>query len=100
MLFGSIMSNSGFLGIPLASVVFPNNPYIITIVTCVCIVNVMFITSVGNYCISNNKKDISYKKILFGPFLISFILGIILNLVNIRKYIVINVINLIMYQVY
>ncbi len=87
MHFSFIMSNSGFLGIPLATAVFKDQPFIVTVVACVCIVNVLFITTMGNYCISNNKKDIAFKKILFSPLVIAFIVGIILNLLNFSTFI-------------
>ena len=87
MQFSSIMANSGFLGIPLATAVFPNEPYILTIITCLSVVNIIFITSMGNYCISHNKKDIKISKIILSPFVISFVIGIILNLIGITSFI-------------
>lgn len=87
MRFCSIFSNNGFLGIPLAMAVLKDNPNAIMVLIVMNIVTNVLMYTLGIYLISGDKKAISVKKALLNPVLIAFIIGIILNLVNIKKYI-------------
>ena len=87
MRFCSIFSNNGFLGIPLAMAVLTGNPNAIMVLIVMNIVTNVLMYTVGIYLISGDKKAISVKKAFLNPVLIAFLIGIILNLVNIKKYI-------------
>ena len=87
MRFCSIFSNNGFLGIPLAMAVLSDNATAIMVLIVMNIVTNVLMYTLGIYLISGDKKAISVKKALLNPVLIAFIIGIILNLVNIKKYI-------------
>ena len=87
MRFCSIFSNNGFLGIPLAMAVLSDNANAIMVLIVMNIVTNVLMYTLGIYLISGDKKAISVKKALLNPVLIAFIIGIILNLVNIKKYI-------------
>ncbi len=81
--FCTLLSNNGFLGLPLAAAVFDNNTF-----TCVVIFNIvtnMFIYTLGVYLASCDRKTVSFKKIIYNPVLIAFVLGVICNLLGIKK---------------
>ncbi len=87
MRFCAIFSNNGFLGIPLAIAVLSGNPNAITVLIVMNIVTNALMYTLGIYLVSGDKSAISVKKALFNPVFIAFIVGIVLNLVNIKQYI-------------
>jgi predicted permease len=86
MRFCMVFSNNGFLGIPLAKAVFANSPVVTYLIILNIITNVLMFT-LGVYLISGDKSTISVKKALLNPVLIAFVLGVILNLVNVKDYV-------------
>ena len=80
MRFSMAYTNSGFLGIPLASAVFGNSSVIVIYIILLNIISNLFLFSVGVYLISGDKRHIQIKKALLNPVLVAFILGIVLNL--------------------
>ena len=81
--FCTLLSNNGFLGLPLAAAVFGNNVF-----TCMVIFNIitnMCIYTLGVYLSSCDRKLISGKKIVFNPVLIAFVLGVICNLLGVKN---------------
>lgn len=84
--FCMVFSNNGFLGIPLAKAVFGNSPVVTYLIILNIITNVLMFTF-GVYLISGDKSTISLKKALLSPVLIAFVLGIVLNLTKVTKYI-------------
>ncbi len=86
MRFAMTFSNNGFLGIPLAMAVFKDNPFIISVAVVFNIINNIMLYTMGAYLISGDKSKISLKKALINPVVISFVLGIALNLVGIKNY--------------
>lgn len=77
--------NSGFVGIPLATAVFPGNLEIIAYLTVANIVmNVMMFT-LGAYLVSGDKSAISIKNALLTPVVLAFLAGIALNLLGVAK---------------
>lgn len=83
--FSQIFANNGFLGLPLAAAVFGASSPVFTYLVVLNIINNVFIYSLGTYLISGDKKTISLKSTLFNPVLLSFIIGIILNLLSVPK---------------
>ena len=83
MRFAMTFCNNGFLGIPLAMAVFKDNPFIISVAVVFNIVNNMLLYTVGAYLISGDKSKISFKKALVNPVIISFFIGVILNLTRV-----------------
>ncbi len=77
--FAMFSSNNGFLGIPLARVMFGNSD-ILTSVIISNVINNIILYVLGIYLISGDKKKISVKNILLNPVLIAFIIGAVLNL--------------------
>lgn len=79
--FCMIFSNSGFLGLPLAEEVFGSiEPTAKTFMIILNIVNNIYMYTLGIYMITGDKKQMNAKKALLNPVLITFLLGIILNL--------------------
>ncbi|MBQ8291100.1 MAG: AEC family transporter [Clostridia bacterium] len=87
MRFCAVFGNNGFLGIPLTMAVFPDRPLVLTFVIIVNIINNAVMYTVGVFMISGDKSTVSVKKALLNPVLIAFIIGLILNLVGVQKYV-------------
>jgi len=87
MRFAMVYTNSGFLGIPLASAVFGSNSLIVIYIILLNIISNLFLFTVGVYMISGDKSHIQIKKAVLNPVLIAFILGIILNLTGVVSYV-------------
>ena len=87
MRFAMTFSNNGFLGIPLAIAVFKNDPFIISVVLVFNLVNNVMLYTMGAYLISGDKSKISFKKAIINPVFISFIEGIVLNLLSVKRYV-------------
>ena len=87
MRFCSVFSNNGFLGIPLAIAVFGRDTLIFTVLIVLNIISNVMMYTLGAYLISGDRKSIGIKKAFFNPVLIAFLVGIALNLLNIKKYI-------------
>ncbi|MBE5753749.1 MAG: AEC family transporter [Clostridiales bacterium] len=83
--FCAIFSNNGFLGIPLAIAVFGGESLVATYIVVVNIVNNTLIYMIGTPLLSGDKSKVDWKKILFNPVLVAFIIGIILNLCGLKK---------------
>lgn len=86
MRFCMIFANNGFLGIPLAQVVFGDST-VVALVSVVGILCNLLMYTVGVYLISGDKNAMQPKKAIFNPVLIAFVAGLILNLVDIGAYI-------------
>jgi predicted permease len=87
MRFCTIFSNNGFLGIPLAIAVLSGNANAIMVLIAMNIITNVLMYTVGIYLISGDKNAISVKKALLNPVLIAFIVGVALNLLNVKEYI-------------
>ena len=85
MRFCSVFSNNGFIGLPLAAAVFSGNESLYMVVVIINIITNIMMYTLGIYLVSGDKKLMSWKKALFNPVLIGFIVGIILNLVGVRN---------------
>ncbi len=85
MRFSMAFSNNGFLGIPLAMAVFGANSQVLMVVIIINIITNVLMYTLGIYVISCDKSTINFIKALLNPVLISFIIGVILNLINIKE---------------
>ena len=84
--FCTVFSNSGFLGFPLAMAVFGDNSMAFTVLIIINIIMNVLMFTLGVYLVSGDKKTISLKKAFLNPVLIAFVLGIVANLLNLKKY--------------
>ena len=87
MRFCMTFSNNGFLGIPLAIAVFgADSPVMTTLVILNIITNILMYT-LGIYLVSCDKSKMSLKKAFLNPVLIAFIVGAIVNLLQVNTYV-------------
>lgn len=86
MRFCSIFTNNGFLGIPLATAVFPHKPLVLTCVIIINIITNAVMYTVGVFMISGDKSSVSMKKAIFNPVLIAFVIGLICNALGVKKH--------------
>ena len=85
MRFCMIFANNGFIGIPLARAVFGEaSPVMAYLIILNIIMNVLMFT-LGVYLISGDRNTINVKKAVLNPVLISFIIGIILNVAGVSR---------------
>ena len=85
--FCAIFSNSGFLGIPLAMAVFGADSMALMVLIIINIIMNVLMFTLGVYLISGDKNSISLKKAFLNPVLIAFALGVVVNLLNLKKYV-------------
>ena len=80
MRFAMIFANNGFLGIPLATAVFLNTrPEVVAFLVVLNIMNNLMLFSLGVSLISGDKSAVRLKKLVLNPVLISFVIGLVLN---------------------
>ena len=87
MRFCAVFTNNGFLGIPLAQVVFPDKPLVMTCLIIINIITNAIMYTVGVFMISRDKSTISAKKAVFNPVLIAFVIGLIFNVLGVKSYV-------------
>lgn len=85
MRFCAVFINSGFIGIPLASAVFPGNTALMAYLTVANIVMNVTLFTLGVYAISGDKGTIQIKKAVLTPVFLAFVVGLVLNLLGIGK---------------
>jgi len=87
MRFCSVFANNGFIGIPLARAVFGEASAVMAYLIILNIITNVLMFTLGVYLISGDKSKINVKKAVLNPVLISFIIGVVLNLIGIPKFI-------------
>lgn len=87
MRFCAVFSNNGFLGIPLAVAVFGKSSAIFTVLVILNIITNVLMYTLGTYLVSGDKNSINLKKAILNPVLIAFLVGIVLNLLNVKHYV-------------
>ncbi len=85
--FCAVFSNNGFLGIPLAIAVFGAGSGVLTVLIILNIITNILMYTLGIYLVSGDKNRMNLKKAFLNPVLIAFVIGIVLNLVNIKAYV-------------
>ena len=78
--FCSVFSNCGFLGIPLAEVLFPDRPEVAVYVSLFNVMSTFLLLTFGVYVLSGDKRDVSFRRAVFSPIMASIILGVIFSL--------------------
>ena len=82
MRFCMIFANNGFIGIPLAKAVFGDGSAVMAYLIILNVINNVMLFTLGIFLVSGDKKTISVKKGLMNPVLISFLIGVALNLLG------------------
>ncbi|MBQ9801684.1 MAG: AEC family transporter [Clostridia bacterium] len=85
--FCAVFSNNGFLGIPLAVAVFGAASRVLTVLIILNIITNVLMYTLGIYLVSGDKSRISLKKAFLNPVLIAFLIGMVLNLLNVKAYV-------------
>lgn len=81
--FCMVFSNNGFIGIPLARAVFgEDSPVMAYLIVLNILMNVVMFT-LGSYLISGDRSTINVKKAIMTPVFLSFVIGIVLNLLGV-----------------
>ncbi|MBQ7920980.1 MAG: AEC family transporter [Clostridia bacterium] len=73
--FCTFLPNVGFIGIPLACSIFPDVPEIALYVSLANIVSTYILLTMGIFTLTEDKRDISVKKMFTSPVLFAIILG-------------------------
>jgi len=74
--FCSMMPNCGFIGIPLAAAIFPDRPIVTLYVSVVNILCTYILLTLGTYVMSEDRREIQLKKLLFHPVIAAVLLGL------------------------
>lgn len=84
MRFCMVFANNGFIGIPLARAVFGEASDVMAYLIILNIITNVLMFTLGVYLISGDKSTINVKKAVLNPVLISFVIGIALNLAGVN----------------
>ena len=87
MRFAMTFSNNGFLGIPLAIAVFGKASEIFTVLIILNIITNVMMYALGSYLVAADGRSAGIRKALFTPVLIAFVIGLVLNITNVKSYI-------------
>ena len=80
--FAASFSNVGFIGIPLVAAVFDGEA--VFYITCIIAQLVVLQWTYGLFVITDDKKFINFKTVIFSPVVISFIIGLVIFILNIQ----------------
>lgn len=87
MRFCAVFANNGFLGLPLAIAVFGAGAKAVTVLIILNIITNILMYTLGIYLVSGDKGAMNLKKAFLSPVLIAFVIGILLNLLNVTDYV-------------
>ena len=74
-IFCATFPNCGFLGIPIAVAMWPNQPQIVLYISIFNVVSTFLLLTVGVYILSGDKKEIRFAKTLCSPIFFAIVLG-------------------------
>lgn len=75
--FCSVFPNCGFMGIPMAAAMWPDQPKIVLYVSIFNVVNTFLLLTVGVYVLSGDKKQVNLKKTLISPIFFAIVVGVL-----------------------
>jgi len=81
--FCSIFSNCGFLGIPLAEALFPDDPSIVVYVALFNVFHTFMLLTLGIVILSGDRKNMNFRKTFVSPASFAIVLGVVLSLLNV-----------------
>ena len=85
IIFAEAFSNNGFLGLPIVAAVFGQESLVFTCLVVLNIITNILLYTIGVYLVSCDKRTIKLNNVLLNPVLIAFIIGILLNLLNVKE---------------
>lgn len=80
--FCSAFSNCGFIGIPLAAAVFPEQPKVAVFVSLFNVFTSFMLWTFGVYILTGDKKNVSIKKAIYNPITVAIVLGTLFSLIG------------------
>lgn len=81
--FCAIFSNCGFLGIPLASAMFPDEPAVVAFVSLFNVFSTLMLLTLGVYIYSGDRRHICVRRAILKPITVAVVLGIICSLTGV-----------------
>jgi predicted permease len=85
--FCMMFSNNGFLGLPLAAAVLGEGTEAYSYLVISNVLTNLLMYTIGVYFVSGDKSHMNLKKVLLNPVFISFVIGIVLNLLNVVDFV-------------
>ena len=83
---GSVMGNVGFFGVPIISALLPNNPEVACYSAMFSLSMNTLAFTVGVYCLTGEKKYMSWKSAVFNPTVFGFVVGLPFFLFGLKAY--------------
>ncbi len=84
---GSILGNVGFFGLPLIRSIFPDHPEVACYSSIYVVSMNLLVFTIGVYCITGEKKYVSFKNAFINPTFIAFLIAMPLYLFNAGEWI-------------
>lgn len=83
---GSVMGNVGFFGLPVVKAMLPNNPEVMCYSAVYVLSMNVLVFTVGVFCLTRDKKFISFKSALLNPSTLSFVAALPLYFFGVSAY--------------
>ena len=80
--FCAVFPNCGFLGIPLAAILWPQDPKIVFYLSVFNVVSTFLLLTVGVWILSGDQSEICLKKTLVSPIFFAIVLGVAASLLG------------------
>jgi len=83
--FCAVFPNCGFLGIPLASAMFPDEPSVVAFVSLFNVFSTLMLLTLGVYIYSGDRRHICVHRVLFKPITLAVVFGVICSLLGLGE---------------
>lgn len=84
--FCAVFSNCGFIGIPLATLAFPETPEIATFISLYNVFSCLLTWTLGVLLLTGDSKEIKLSRTFLNPVVIAFVLGVLFSFMGAGKY--------------
>lgn len=84
-IFCATFPNCGFLGIPLAGLMFPTQAEIVLYVSVFNVVCTFLLLTLGVYILSGERKNILVLKTLISPIFLAILLGVVISFLRVKE---------------
>lgn len=82
--FCAVFANCGFLGIPLAEAMFPDQPEVVVYISLFNVTNTLCLLTVGIYMLSGDSKQVKFKSLLAKPIIWVVVIGAVLSITELN----------------
>ncbi|MCM1440325.1 MAG: AEC family transporter [Roseburia sp.] len=83
---GSVLGNVGFFGMPIVKALLPDNPEVMCYSSVYVLSMNILVFSVGVFCLTNDKKFMSVKPMLFNPTTLGLLIALPLYFFGVKQY--------------